>query len=80
VALSSVEAVPQPLRAFRRQQQLEDEAKIAKIVGETEPTDAAGVTAGGDPTRLRGLPVVVRGSSGAVPGTSPLGALLAKER
>jgi hypothetical protein len=33
----------------------------------------------GDPLRLRGIPAVGHGVSGAIPGTHPLGALLAKE-
>jgi hypothetical protein len=66
-------------RAFRKQQEALDMQKVAKIVGEsTEPTSSAGVTAGGDGRRLRGIPVV-GGTGGAVFGTDPLRALLAKE-
>ena len=62
--------MPQPLpRAFRRQLQALDMAKIDRIVGETvepEPSGAAGATSGGDSARLRGLPAVSRHTSGAV--------------
>jgi hypothetical protein len=71
--------MPSPLRPFRRQQQLEDEAKIRKIVGEAEPPDATGA-AGGDSRRLRGIPAVARGTGGTVFGTDPVRALLAKHR
>jgi len=39
-----------------------------------------GATAGGDPARLRGLLAIGRGCSGAVRGTDPERALLAKEQ
>lgn len=39
-----------------------------------------GATAGGDGARLRGLPAIGRGSSGAIRGTNPERALLDKER
>jgi hypothetical protein len=38
------------------------------------PSDAraaAGATAAGDPRRLRGIPAIGRGCSGAIPGTRP---------
>jgi hypothetical protein len=66
-----------------------DEQKLARIlleVGEDEPdavTDSGHLTRAQhhDPTRMRGIPIVGRsGYGGAIPGTSPLGALLAKER
>ena len=77
--------VPLPLpRAFRRQLQALDSAKVARIVAEAgepeEPASAAGATAAGDERRLRGVPAVGRGVAGAIPGTNPLGALLARER
>jgi hypothetical protein len=75
--------VPQPLpRAYRRQLQVEDQAKLERILAEVvdeEPASAAGATAPGDSRRLRGIPAVLRGTSGAIPGTGPLGALVAKE-
>lgn len=37
-------------------------------------------TAAGDERRLRGIPALARGVGSAIPGTSPLQALLAKER
>ena len=58
-------------------------AKVDRIVGESERVDVreeAGATAGGDGRRLRGIPAVSRGTSGAIPGTNPMHALLAKER
>lgn len=36
-------------------------------------------TAGGDRRRLRGTPVIARGVPGAIPGSSPVGALIARE-
>jgi hypothetical protein len=76
--------VPQPLpRAYRRQLQAEDVEKVDRIlveVGEAEtPLTAAGATAAGDWARLRGIPAVGRGCAGAVRGSTPVGALLAKE-
>jgi hypothetical protein len=75
-------AVPQPLpRAFRRQLQAEDAAKVARIVAavdkapDAKPANGAN---GGDPRRLRGLPVVGV-ASGTSPGTDPVRTLLAKE-
>jgi hypothetical protein len=66
--------VPQPLRAFRRQQQLEDLEKVERIVSEVEPPAvSSGVTAGGDVERLRGLPAVSRHTRGAVFGTDRSG-------
>jgi hypothetical protein len=67
---------------YGRQLQALDAEKVARIVAEAveaEPSTAAGATAGGDPARLRGLPAVARGTSGAVFGTDPVRALLAKE-
>jgi hypothetical protein len=55
---------------------------LAKLAREAAPDVPmrSGATAGGDPSRLRGLPAIGRGSSGAVRGTDPERALLAKER
>ena len=70
----------QPLpRAFRRQLQAEDAAKLDRIIREVEerePSRSAGVTAGGDERRLRGVPAIGRGVAGAIRGTNPVGALL----
>ena len=58
-------------------------AKVALIVGdgEPEPSGAAGATAPGDGRRLRGIPIVGRSTAGgAIGGSDPLRALLAKER
>ena len=52
--------------------------RILAEVGD-EVLTTVGATAAGDPRRLRGLPAVGRGCGGAVFGTDPLGALLAKE-
>jgi hypothetical protein len=75
--------VPQPLpRAYRRQLQAEDQAKLERILAEVvdeEPSSAAGATAAGDSRRLRGIPAVGRGCSSTITGTDPLQALLAKE-
>lgn len=71
--------MPQPLpRSYRRQLQAEDAEKVDRIVRDAEAF--AGVTAGGSWQGLRGLPAVGRGCSGAIPGTRPATALLAKER
>jgi hypothetical protein len=73
------------LERFRRAQ-AEREAReqvdlILREVGELDddaPLELRG-TAAGDSRRLRGLPAIGRGVSGTMPGTSPHGALLAKE-
>src|SRR6478735_349276 len=61
----------QPLpRALRRQRQAADEAKVARIlreVGDEEPASVAGAAAPGD--RLRGIPAIGRGCSGAIRGS-----------
>ena len=44
------------------------------------PASSAGSTSGGDWRQLRGLPAISRGTSGPIPGTDPLRALLGKER
>jgi len=52
--------------------------KVARIVAESESVEVesvAGVTAGGDTVRLRGIPAVSGGTSGAVSGSDPLRAL-----
>jgi hypothetical protein len=68
-------SVPQPLpRAFRLQQAAEDMEKVDRIVREAEGADpggVAGVTAGGDERRLRGIPAVGRGCGGEIRGTRP---------
>ena len=70
--------------SYRRQLQAEDAAKVTKIVAQAaefeESASAVGATSGGDAARLRGLPAVSRRTSGAVSGTDPVRALLAKER
>ena len=60
-------------RYTRHTQALEDSQKIAKIlleVGEPLPVNTH-ATAGGDERKLRGIPAIGRGVSGAVPGTAP---------
>jgi hypothetical protein len=83
--------VPQHLpRFYRDMQEIEDQAKIAKIILETGcSADEAEVRAGvrllsrsadgHDPARLRGLPAIGRNVSGAIRDTDPLQALLRKE-
>jgi hypothetical protein len=52
--------------------------RICREVGETLPAIRA--TAGGDASRLRGIPVLgARGIEGTLPGTQPEQALLAKQ-
>jgi hypothetical protein len=59
---------------------------LGRIVRETEATtmperSAPGATLGGDALRMRGVPCVGRGGAGgAIAGSDPLKALLAKER
>ena len=78
--------MPQPLpRAYRRQLQALDEAKLDRIlfeVGETEPPPVrvSSHAVGGDRERLCGVPAVGPGIGGTSPGTDPVRALLAKER
>jgi hypothetical protein len=72
------------LPRFRRQdERIEDERKVAQIVAQSEtldiPTTVARATLPGDVRRMRGIPMVSRGTAGTSPGTSPLGALLRKE-
>ena len=74
----------QPLpRAFRLQLQAEDTAKIDSILREVgdvgEPSCSPGQTAAGDERRLRGIPAIGRETSGAVSGSDPVRALLAKK-
>ena len=70
-------------RFHAHHQRIEDERKLAKILLETgemaPPAQTAGVTSGGDPERLRGLPAIGRGVSGAMRGSDPLRSLIAKE-
>lgn len=74
-------------RFYAKRQQIEAEAKIARILLETgeplpEAPDARTLTSvtHGDPARLRGIPAVSRLTSGAIHGTDPMRALLAKDR
>jgi hypothetical protein len=50
------------------------------LEAEEDHTSAPGATVAGDGRRMRGMPAVGRGTSGAVFGSDPLRALLAKER
>jgi hypothetical protein len=71
------------LRFFRELQRLEDDQKLVKILleGGDEAPDARTVTTAQhhDPEHLRGLPAIGHGVSGAVRGSDPVRALLAKE-
>jgi hypothetical protein len=70
-------------RFYLRQQQLEDERKLAKIILEAGVAEGAPQLMRGadghDWQRRRGLPIVGKGVSGVMRGTDPLGALIAKE-
>ena len=72
-------------RFYRRQQQIDDARKVARIILETGCSyeEAGGKLVNGADghnwQRMRGLPIVARGVRGTAPGTDPLGALLAKE-
>jgi hypothetical protein len=63
------------LRYRYTDQHLEDERKIARILletGEAAPVQTvARATLGGDERRLRGIPAIGRGVSGAIAGTRP---------
>jgi hypothetical protein len=75
--------LPPRLPRFDRElQRVEDERKLRRVVLEVdddEPDQVVGVTAAGDPRRLRGIPAVGRGTGGAIAGSDPLAALIAKE-
>ena len=74
--------MPQPLPRFNRKVLLaEQAATLARILAELEDSPAStGQTAPGDGRRMRGVPIVGRSTAGgAVAGTDPLRALLAKE-
>jgi hypothetical protein len=64
----------------RHQLRARDPAKVLRIVSEAEdetPLITAGVTAGDDERKLRGIPCVARGAPGAIQGSDPVRALLA---
>ena len=70
-------------------QLLQAQARIlAEIVLDTNPDEPTPTrnkmigyrSAAGDQQRLRLIPAIARGVAGAIPGTNPLQALLAKER
>jgi hypothetical protein len=72
--------VPRFPRYLRRQLEAHDAAKVDRIVRQAvDEAPAAGATAPGDSRRLRGIPAVGRGTTGAVFGSDPLRALLARE-
>jgi len=64
-------------------QKHEDARKLAKILLETgdeePPPTTKGSSNGGDWERLRGLPAIGRGCSGAIRGSDPLGEVLRRE-
>jgi hypothetical protein len=70
-------------RFHRRQQAVEDQRKIGRIIlevgGEAPPATTSTVTLPGDKRRLRGIPVA-GGACGTSPETDPVAVLLAKER
>ena len=79
--------MPQPLPRFvdEAHERSAWQRKLASIlleVGEPAPSPKIySATAGGDGRRLRGIPAHAKGNGGgAIPGTDPLRALLAKER
>jgi hypothetical protein len=59
-------------RAYRRQLQAQDDAKIKRITAEAAPiTHHPGATAAGDSRKLRGIPAIGRSVRGAIPNTAP---------
>jgi hypothetical protein len=80
----TLRGVPQQLPRFvAALQRREDDRKLMAILletGEALPVvQAAGSTSGGDEQRLRGLPAIGRGVSGAIRGTDPLGEVIRRE-
>ncbi len=76
--------MPQRLPRFdSAQEAAEWRDKLARILLEAKVDDEEVVAnpraAGGDPARLRGLPAIGRNVAGAIPGSDPLRALIAKE-
>jgi hypothetical protein len=74
-------------RFYRRQEELEDERKLAQILlesgGSLDEVAGPKLVNGADGhhwARMRGLPLISKGVRGTMTGTDPLGALLAKER
>jgi hypothetical protein len=65
------------------EQRLEDERRVAQAIleaGDGEvPALRAGVTAGGDRRRARGVPIIGRGIGGTALGTDPLSSVMRKE-
>lgn len=66
----------QILRRFNRAaEKIEDERKLARILLETgadaPPATFAGASLPGDTRKLRGIPAIGRGVTGAVPGSIP---------
>ena len=63
------------LRYRYTDQHIDDERKLARNLletGESAPVQTvARATLGGDERRLRGIPAIGRGVSGAIPGTRP---------
>ena len=53
--------------------------QILREASDEPVTSSAGATAAGDERRLRGIPAIGRATSGAVSGSDPVRALLAKE-
>jgi hypothetical protein len=73
--------VPKPLPRFdAAQQKAADVQQVARIVAEVEEAAApdAKHIAGASHANLRGLPAIGRNVSGAISGTSPEQALMAK--
>lgn len=61
-------------RFHRRQLATQDALKLTRILletGEPAPITIGHGTAGGDERKLRGIPAIGRGVTGAIPGTSP---------
>jgi hypothetical protein len=63
------------LRRFHaHHERINDERKLARILletGEAAPVKVGHATAGGDQRKLRGIPAIGRGVTGAINGTVP---------
>jgi hypothetical protein len=86
-AVASGLVAPPHLPRFHKDDEREsDEARLRQILREVgadeelAPELIRAATAGGDRRGLRGIPVISRGCPGAIPGTDPARAIMAKER
>jgi hypothetical protein len=59
-------------RLQRAELERQSQAAVRKALAESEPEEKKGkAAAGGDPDRMRGVPIQAKGVSGAIRGTKP---------